>query len=74
MNGVRKCPECGSHALYVSKAVSTGQGINLAPDLGGFLRFPKFDVVMCGNCGLTRLYADAATREKLGESSRWRPL
>jgi predicted nucleic-acid-binding Zn-ribbon protein len=74
MNGLRKCPECESHSLYITKVTSAGHSIALLPGLGGFLRIAKFDLIVCANCGLTRFYAEASAREKLSQSPRWRPL
>jgi predicted nucleic-acid-binding Zn-ribbon protein len=74
MNGLRKCPECESHALYITKVSSAGHRMRLLPGLGGFLRYPKFDLIICSNCGLTRFYAEASAREKLAQSARWRAL
>ena len=46
----------------------------LLPNLGGFFRFPKFEVVVCADCGLTRFYADAPARAKLPTAKNWSRL
>jgi predicted nucleic-acid-binding Zn-ribbon protein len=74
MNDIRKCPECGSQALYTTQVDSAGHSIALLPGLGGFLRMAKFNVVVCENCGLTRFYAEPSAREKLSRSARWRAI
>ena len=71
---ISACPGCGGANLYRSiKPVGSGGGHapNYLPGLGSFLRTARFDVVVCRDCGLTRLYAAAEALEKLGDSPRW---
>lgn len=67
-----KCPECGAESLYQTTIPSGGgHGPLLLPQLGGFFRFANFDVLVCGDCGLTRFFADDQARAKLPRASRW---
>lgn len=43
----------------------------LLPGLGGFLRFAKFVMVACAECGFTRFYADEKSRAKLPKAAQW---
>ena len=69
------CPNCGGKDVFRSvKAVSAGGGghaPNYLPGLGGFFGAEKFHVVLCGQCGLTRLFARRSALEKVGESAKW---
>lgn len=73
MNRISVCPNCGGKRLYRSDEVSAGGGHapNYLPGLGGFFAAAKFNVVVCGDCGLTRFYASSEARSKLSESSKW---
>ena len=68
----RECPECGGRNLFQSK-ISAGGGYapNYLQGLGSFWQAPKFDVVVCQDCGLTRHFAPDEARRKLSESSKW---
>jgi predicted nucleic-acid-binding Zn-ribbon protein len=69
------CPECGEAPLYTTTVTAAGgYGPNFLPGLHGFWRMPKFDVVVCASCGLTRFYAEATAREKLSRSERWQKV
>ncbi len=68
----RTCPECGSENLRRTAIASGGPyGPSLLPGLGGFFQTPQFQVVLCGDCGLTRFYADSNALAKLSRSGRW---
>jgi predicted nucleic-acid-binding Zn-ribbon protein len=70
----RTCPECGSRDQYqAGKPVSAGGGHapNFLPDLGTWYRPGRFEVVVCADCGLTRYYAEAEARQKLGKAAKW---
>ncbi len=73
---VSPCPNCSGDNLYRSKPVSAGGGYapNYLPDLGGFWVAAKFDVVVCGDCGLTRLFASHEALQKLPLSNRWKRI
>lgn len=45
---IANCPECGAGQLY-----TPAKGPTLLRDLPG----ARFNVVICGDCGLTRLFA-----------------
>ena len=67
-----ECPECGSTDLYSRRVGSAGgHGPALLAGLGGFLSFPKFDVIVCSDCGLTRFYADPDARKRARNHARW---
>ena len=71
----RKCPECAGETLFTTTTSSGGQhGPALLPGLGGFLRYAKFNVVVCRNCGLTRFYTVDDALEKLPEASQWQRM
>ncbi len=69
------CPNCSSGALY-GRTVDAGgsHGPYLLAGLGGFLSFAQFQVVVCGNCGLTRLFADEEAVAKLPHADDWTKL
>ena len=69
----KPCPECGGAALYQTSTKSAGPyGPVFLPGLGGLFRFAQFEIVVCGGCGLTRLYAEPGAREKLPKARSWR--
>ena len=69
----QKCPECESESLYRA-AVNSGGGYGpmLLPGLGSFLTMAQFKVILCGNCGLTRFYAEPSALAKLPKARAWR--
>jgi predicted nucleic-acid-binding Zn-ribbon protein len=67
------CPECGRQNTFTTiTSAGGGYGPMLLPNLGGFMRFPKFEVVVCADCGLTRFYAVAEARARLPTTRNWR--
>jgi len=64
------CPNCSGGTLY-STIVEMPY---LLPGLGDFFHHAHFQVVVCGNCGLTRLFADEEATAKLPESKGWAKL
>ncbi len=71
------CPNCGSGPLYRRErvAASGSHGPDLLPGLGKWGVFgARFSVVVCGNCGLMRLFASADARAKLRDSEKWQHL
>ena len=75
MRTVAPCPNCSSGTLYERNVdAGGGQGPYFLPGLGGFLSFAQFQVVVCGDCGLTRLFADEDATAKLPSSPDWRRL
>ena len=69
------CPNCSSGALY-SRTVDAGGGHGpyLLAGLGGFLSFAQFQVVVCSDYGLTRLFADEEATAKLPHAGDWTRL
>ena len=75
-NPISPCPNCQGKRLYESQDVSAGGGYapNYLPGLGGFWTAEKFRVVLCQDCGLTRLFAREQAMKKLPESKKWTRL
>jgi hypothetical protein len=75
MRTAAPCPNCSGGTLY-ARAVDSGgsHGPYLLPGLGAFLAFAQFQVVVCGDCGLTRLFADEGATAKLPSSRDWKRL
>jgi predicted nucleic-acid-binding Zn-ribbon protein len=68
----RICPECGGPNLHHTLTASAGPyGPALLRGLGSLFHTPKFQVVVCADCGLTRFYAEPSARANLTGSSRW---
>jgi predicted nucleic-acid-binding Zn-ribbon protein len=76
MHKPSKCPECGNGNVYSTPDVSAGGGYapNYLPGLGSLFSAAKFTVVVCKDCGFTRLFASKAGLGKLSESSKWRKV
>lgn len=71
----RTCPECGGQNLHQTSVSNGGHaGHTILPGLGGWLLPAGWRVVVCGDCGLVRLYADATALNKLTGSNRWSRL
>ena len=71
----RACPECGSRDQYQAVpevGAGGGHGPNLLPGLGKWYEPAKLEVVLCADCGLTRLYASPGARRKVRDSAKWR--
>jgi DNA-directed RNA polymerase subunit RPC12/RpoP len=71
------CPNCQSRNLYKSRSPLGGGGHhapNYLVGLGRWYRAGRFDVVLCRDCGLTRLFAEEEAREKLEDSKSWERL
>ena len=66
-----QCPHCGGSELF-TRRVSTKVEMPLLVGLGGFLRFAKFDAVLCADCGHFSLFAEPDARRKVRESNAWR--
>ena len=67
------CPECGKANLFRTTQVSAGGGHapNYLPGLGTFFSSGKFDVVVCQDCGLPRVYATKEARDRLAHHTKW---
>jgi hypothetical protein len=71
---VSACPNCkGTRLFRTAGPVSAGGGYapNYLPGLGSVWKAEKFDVVVCEECGLTRLFAGADARARLASSKKW---
>ena len=67
------CPECAEQNLYTRTVYSSGgYGPSLLRGLGNLLYTPKFSVVVCADCGLTRFYAEPRAVAKLPQAQDWR--
>ena len=75
MRTAAPCPNCSSGALY-ARTVDAGGGYGpyLLAGLGGFLSFAQFQVVVCSDCGLTRLFAGEEATAKLPHAGDWTRL
>jgi predicted nucleic-acid-binding Zn-ribbon protein len=74
MSRVSPCSNCGSTNQYRSrKPVSSGGGHApvFLPGLGPWYSAEKFEIVVCGACGLTRFFARNEALEKLAGSEKW---
>lgn len=76
MDTLAPCPNCRGNTLYESPEIASGGGHapSWLPGLGGFFRQPKFVLVVCRDCGLTRFFAQPEARAKLKDSSKWKPV
>jgi predicted RNA-binding Zn-ribbon protein involved in translation (DUF1610 family) len=76
MENLSPCPNCGNRALYRSQNVeaTSTHGPNNLPGLGRFLHRARMSLVLCRDCGLVRIFADAEARAKVSESKNWAPL
>ena len=71
----KQCPECGGATYcYTSANAGGGHGPYFLPGLGGFLRMARFKIVVCGDCGLTRFYAEPDAVAKLPRAKQWERL
>jgi hypothetical protein len=63
------CPNCGGNSLYWITLPSSGDfHFRLLPGLGDFMFFAELSVVVCSDCGLTRLFAAPDALKKLKET------
>ena len=70
-----QCPECRGESLHTASVNSGGvYGPSFLPGLGSFLTIAQFKVVVCGDCGLTRCYAEPGALAKLPKARAWRKL
>jgi predicted nucleic-acid-binding Zn-ribbon protein len=69
----RLCPHCSGTELYKRRLGSGGgEGIYLLAGLGRFMHFAQFDVVVCADCGLTRLFAEPEARQNVRSNTDWK--
>jgi predicted nucleic-acid-binding Zn-ribbon protein len=70
----RACPNCkGTNQYRAEKPVSARgtYGPNFLPRLGTLFASAQFRMIVCGDCGLTRFFADDAARVEVAESRHW---
>lgn len=70
-----KCSNCGSKNLFLYKrTVNAGGGY--APNfLPGLSHTPeRFNVVVCGKCGLVKFFARESTIAKLSRAKSWQNI
>ncbi len=67
MKNSKKCPECGSRRIYTKKVsvLNGGYGPDLLPGVGGLFKGRKFQLYICGDCGLTKFYVPEEYRPDL---------
>ena len=71
----KSCPECGGLTYcHTSTKAGGGYGPYFLPGLGGFLRMANFKIIVCGDCGLTRFYAEPDAVAKLPRAKQWERL
>jgi len=76
MKFAHPCPECASDELYeTTKDVWSGSGTahfdDVLPGLGGLFSTAKLSVLVCADCGLTRLFASHDACAQLSRSPNW---
>ncbi len=70
---VQDCPNCGGSDLRITIAdLSSGEGPNLLPRVGGFFARAEFALVVCCGCGLMRFFVTPEEIEKV--KAKWDPL
>jgi hypothetical protein len=61
--------------LYRRRVPSgTADGPYLLAGLGSFLHYADFDAVVCADCGLTQLFAEAAACQNVRSNVGWQKL
>jgi hypothetical protein len=74
MRTTEPCPNCSGGTLYARSVDGAGGTFQLLPGLGSFLSYAKLQVVICGDCGLIRLFADESATAKLAHADDWQRL
>ena len=76
IKGTNECPHCGGTALYGAKDIDArgGMGPDFLPNLGSGFTSPKFEVVVCSDCGLARFFVQKDARARIATSSWWKKL
>ena len=66
------CSHCGGVELYTRRVSSGGSdGPYFLTGLGHFMHYAQFDVVICGQCGLTQFFAEPSARGQLESHEQW---
>jgi predicted nucleic-acid-binding Zn-ribbon protein len=76
MENLSPCPNCGSRSIYRSEEVeaTSTHGPNILPWLGRLFHRARMSLLLCRDCGLVRVFADAEARTKVSQSEHWKPL
>ena len=75
MTQIKPCPNCeGTNLFTRSVAAATGKGPQFLRGLGSFLHYPRFDVVVCADCGLTRFFAEPGTYQQVASHPSWQRI
>ena len=69
---VSDCPNCGGSDLYRSLGTASANAWS-GPNLLPHLQWDQFRVVVCRECGLTRLFASPSVRQDLA-GGNWERL
>ena len=67
---IANCSNCGGANLYTTAAATPANGM-MGPNLLPKLRMGQLNVVVCEDCGLTRLFARAIDIQALKASGSW---
>ena len=73
---ISACTNCGSKRLY-QNAGELRAFQNAPFNLAGLLpwyKMPQYDVVICSDCGLSRIFVGQAERDALRNAKNWRPV
>jgi predicted nucleic-acid-binding Zn-ribbon protein len=68
---IANCPNCGGADLYTTAAATPANGM-MGPSLLPKLSMGKFNVVVCEDCGLARLFARRVDIEALKANGAWK--
>jgi len=72
-----QCPHCRSRELYTRQVKSSKgpHGPALLKGLGSFFTYyPKFDVVLCSDCGHCDFFAEERACKDVASAKSWRRL
>ena len=70
------CPECAGCTVLRHRFVDVASvvGARLMPVGGGPWAEATFEVLVCADCGLTRMFAEPRTLTRFRESAEWRKV
>ena len=62
--------------MYRSEEVeaTSTHGPNILPWLGRLFHRARMNLLLCRDCGLVRVFADAEARAKVSQSEHWKQL
>jgi len=67
---ISNCPNCNSTDLYITLAATPANGMT-GPNLLPKVPMGQLNVVVCGDCGLTRLFARRLDIAALKANGAW---